>query len=69
MGFEPLVDITDEDAVAFQDHMQKSLEEAREALSKAQAEHALSYNRRRDPTPTFKPGDQVLLDASDIHTD
>ena len=69
MGFEPLVDTADEDAAAFRDRMQTSLEEARAALSKAQAEYALYYNRRRDPAPTFKPGDQVLLDASDIHTD
>ena len=36
MGFEPLVDTADEDAAAFRDRMQTSLEEARAALSKAQ---------------------------------
>ena len=69
MGFKPLVDTADEDAAAFRDRMQTSLEEARAALSKAQAEYALYYNCRRDPAPTFKPGDRVLLDASVIHTD
>ena len=69
MGFKPLVDIADEDAAAFQDRMQTSLEEAREALSKAQAEYALYYNCRCNPIPTFKPGNWVLLDASDIHPD
>ena len=44
MGFEPLVDIADDDVVAFWDHMQTSLEEAQAALSKAQAEYALYYN-------------------------
>ena len=69
MGFKPLVDIADEDAAAFQDCMQTSLEEAQAALSKAQVEYALYYNCRCDPAPTFKPGDWVLLDVSDIHTD
>ena len=45
VGFEPLVDTADEDAAAFRDCMQTSLEEARAALSKAQAEYALYYNR------------------------
>ena len=45
MGFKPLVDIADEDTAAFRDRMETSLEEARAALSKAQAEYALYYNR------------------------
>ena len=44
MGFEPSVDITNEDAAAFQDQMEMSLEEARAALSKAQAKYVLYYN-------------------------
>ena len=35
MGFEPLVDIADEDVAAFRDRMEMSLEEAWAALSKA----------------------------------
>ena len=51
---------------AFWDWMETSLEEARAALSKAQAKYALYYNCRRDPAPIFQPGNRVLLDASDI---
>ena len=69
MGFEPLADIADKDVAAFRDCMQTSLEEAQAALSKALAKYALYYNHRRNPTLTFKPGDLVLLDALDIHTD
>ena len=69
MGFKPSVDIADEDTAAFQDQMEMSLEEAQAALSKAQAKYTLYYNRRRDPTLIFQPGDRVLLDASDIQMD
>ena len=69
MGFEPSVDITDEDTAAFRDQMETSLEEARAALSKEQAEYTLYYNRRCDPAPIFQPGNWVLLDASDIQMD
>ena len=69
MGFEPLVDIADENAAAFQNRMRQGLEEAKAALVQSQDEYARYYNRRRDPAPQFKPGDLVLLDASDIRTD
>ena len=68
MGFEPAVDVADANAGAFQRRMEESLEDAKAALSKAQDEYALYYNRHREPAPEFKPGDQVLLDASDIRT-
>ena len=68
MGFEPLVDVGDEDAVAFQERMKESLAEAKAAMIKAQDEYARYYNRRREPASTFEPGDLVLLDASDIKT-
>ncbi len=68
MGFEPNVDVADEDAEAFWDRMQEGLEEAKAALVKAQDEYARYYNRRRDPAPVFEPGDMDLLDASDIRT-
>jgi hypothetical protein len=29
---------------------------------------SMYYNRRREPTPTFALGDNIYLDASDIHT-
>ena len=62
------MDVADANAGAFQRRMEESLEDAKAALSKAQDEYALYYNRRREPAPEFKPGDQVLLDASDIRT-
>ncbi len=48
MGFEPNVDVADEDAEAFQDRMQEGLEEAKAALVKAQDEYTRYYNRRHD---------------------
>ncbi len=39
-GFEPNVDVADEDAEAFRDRMQEGLEEAKAALVKAQDEYA-----------------------------
>lgn len=68
MGFEPAVDVADRNAEAFKARMEQSLEEAKAALTKAQDEQALYYNRRREPAPEFAPGDMVLLDASDIRT-
>ena len=68
MGFEPNVDMADEDAEAFKNRMAKSLEDARAALAKAKEDQALYYNRRRDRAPDFKVGDKVYLDASDIPT-
>ncbi len=44
MGFEPNVDVADEDAEAFRDRMQEGLEEAKAALVKAQDEYAQYYN-------------------------
>ena len=69
MGFELSVDVANEDVVAFWDHMKMSLEEAQAALSKAQAEYVLYYNRQCDLAPIFRSGDWVLLNASDIQTD
>ena len=66
MGFEPLADVEDEDAGAFRDCMQESLEEAKAALVKAKEEYVQYYNRCRKPTLVFGTGDMVLLDASDI---
>jgi hypothetical protein len=52
----------------FTDRMKDTLEEAKSALTKAKDDMARYYNRRRTPTPVYKPGDKVYLDASDIHT-
>jgi len=48
--------------------MQKVLQEAKAAISKAQEDMARYYNHRRTPALPFKPGDRVFLDASDIQT-
>jgi len=48
--------------------MKSATEEAKSAIRKVQEDMARYYNRRRSPTPVFKPGDRVYLDASDIKT-
>jgi hypothetical protein len=69
MGFEPhqrpsrLESVTE-----FQERMASSLSEAKAALTKAKDDMTRYYNQRRTPAPTFKPGDRVFLDASDIAT-
>ena len=69
MGFEPLVDVNNDNAAAFQDRMRRGLEEAKAAMRQAQDEYAQYYNHRHEPAPVFQPGNLVLLDASDICTD
>jgi hypothetical protein len=69
MGFEPHQQPSRLEAVAdFQQRMADALTEARAALVKAKDDMARYYDRRRTPAPTFKPGDRVFLDASDIST-
>jgi hypothetical protein len=69
MGFEPLEPRLGVEAVNnFVNRMAKGLEEAKAALTKAQNDYALYYNCCRTPAPTFKEGNKVWLDASDIHT-
>jgi len=48
--------------------MKTTLEEAKAALAKAKDEMACYYNQRRTLAPVFAPGDNVYLDATDIHT-
>ena len=48
--------------------MKLALEEAKAALTKAKDDMARYYNQRRLPAPTYKPGDMVYLDTSDIST-
>jgi hypothetical protein len=69
MGFEPRQGTSKVEAVnEFKTRMSTSLEEARAALSKAQDDMVRYYNRKRRPTPTFKAGDKVYLEADDIRT-
>jgi hypothetical protein len=68
MGFEPQTPAHMESVNEFTDRMKTALEEAQAALVKAKDDMAKYYDRKRLPTPTFKPGDRVYLDASDIKT-
>src|ERR1700682_5107576 len=68
MGFEPKQPARLEAVNEFTDRMKMALEEAKSALDKAKHDMARYYNQRRLPTPTYKPGDKVYLDASDIST-
>jgi hypothetical protein len=69
MGFEPHARPSRVEAAnEFKERMASTLEEARSALIKAKDDMAKYYDRRRRPAPTFKPGDRVYLDASDIKT-
>src|SRR5918992_348578 len=49
----------------FAGRMRESLEEAKAALTKAKDDMARYYDQRHDPTPEYKVGDKVYLDASD----
>jgi hypothetical protein len=68
MGFEPHSRATMETVNEFAGRMRESLEEAKAALTKAKDDMARYYNQRHDPTPEYKVGDRVYLDASDIKT-
>jgi len=68
MGFEPQQPSRLESVNEFTDRMKLALEEAKLALAKAKDDMARYYNQRRLPTPVYKLGDLVYLDASDIKT-
>jgi hypothetical protein len=68
MGFEPKQPARIEAVNEFTDRMKLALEEAKAALNKAKDDMPRYYNQRRLPIPTYKPGDRVYLDASDIKT-
>ena len=69
MGFEPNAEPSPkETANEFVDRMKSTLDEARAALQKSKDDMARYYNRRREPTPVFEPGERVYLDSSDINT-
>jgi len=48
--------------------MKLALEEVKAALTKAKDDMARYYNQRHLLAPTYKPGNMVYLDASDIST-
>jgi hypothetical protein len=69
MGFEPnLTESRVETVNKFKERMERSLEEAKLALSKAKDDMARYYNQHRIPAPEYLVGDRVFLDASDIKT-
>ena len=52
----------------FAGRVRKSLEEAKATLAKAKDDMARYYDQCHNPTPEYKVGDKVYLDASDIKT-
>ena len=48
--------------------MEDALEEAKAALTKSKDDMARYYNWKWTPSPDYKPGDKVYMDASDIQT-
>jgi len=69
MGFEPGQAPSGLEMVnEFTERMKSATEEAKLVICKAQEDMTRYYNRKRTPAPTYKPGDWVYLDASDIKT-
>jgi len=69
MGFKPRQNPSNLETVnKFTKRMESATEEAKSTIRKAQENMMRYYNRRRSPTPVFKPRDWVYLDASDIKT-
>ena len=65
MGFEPDMERSrNEVANEFVERMESTLGEAKAAPWKSKEEMTQYYNRRRDPAPTFEPGDRVFLDPN-----
>jgi hypothetical protein len=64
MGFEPQQPwSTLESANKFAERIALGIEEAKVALTKAKDEHAMFYNRQREPAPVYAPGDIALAMA------
>jgi hypothetical protein len=56
MGFEPNQPRLKLESInKFADRIAKGLEEVKLAITKVKDEHAMYYNRRREPTPIFAP--------------
>jgi len=69
MGFEPSQALSGLETVnEFTEQMKSITEETKSAICKAQEDMTRYYNRKRTPTPVYKPGDWVYLDVSDIKT-
>ena len=68
MGFEPLPPTRLESVNDFSERMKVALKEAAVALNQAKEDMAWYYNQRHLPTPTFRPGDKVYVDASNVRT-
>jgi hypothetical protein len=69
MGFEPMQSSSHLETVnEFTDRMQSALTEAKSTLAKAQDDMSHYYNRCREPTLEYAPGDKVYLDGSNIWT-
>ena len=69
MGFEPGQQRSHLELVnEFKERMKGAVEEAKATLAKSKDDMTKYYDQRRTPTPDYKPGDKVYLDASDIHT-
>jgi uncharacterized protein YfaS (alpha-2-macroglobulin family) len=69
MGFEPDQQLSWLESVnEFKDRMRSALEEAKADLVKLKDDMAKYYNQKRSAAPTYKPGDKVYLDTSDVQT-
>jgi len=67
MGFKPMQSSSHLETVnEFTDQMHSTLTEAKSALAKAQDNMSHYYDRCREPTLEYAPGDKVYLDGSDI---
>src|SRR3979490_534674 len=69
MGFEPREPESRTETVnEFKDRMEKSLEEAKSALTKAKDDMTWYYNQCQVPAPEYRIGDRVFVVGSDIRT-
>jgi RNase H-like domain found in reverse transcriptase/Reverse transcriptase (RNA-dependent DNA polymerase)/Integrase zinc binding domain/Chromo (CHRromatin Organisation MOdifier) domain len=69
MGFEPHEAPSRLQTVnEFAERMKDTLTEAKAALTKVKDDMACFYNQCHTPAPTYKVGDRVYLDSSDIST-
>jgi hypothetical protein len=69
MGLKPSQQKSHVESVnQFKEHMEGALEEAKAALAKSKDDMAKYYDRKQTPSPDYKPGDKVYLDASNMQT-
>jgi hypothetical protein len=67
-GVEPRRESKVEAADAFVERMEGLRKEATAALERASRDMKKFYNRKHLPSPTFKPGDLVLLEGENLKT-